>query len=104
MRQTAAGHGLEYSGRARQVTVEDLLSHDLILAMDQENQADLEYLAERAGIEADIRLMRAYDAQNGGDLDVPDPYYGAHTGFELTYAIVSRAVDGLLASLEQVET
>jgi protein-tyrosine phosphatase len=104
MRRTAARHGLEYRGQARQVTVQDLRSHDLILAMDRENLADLEALAQRAEVGANVRLMRPFDAQSAGAKDVPDPYYGESTGFENTFAILSRAVDGLLASLENGET
>jgi low molecular weight protein-tyrosine phosphatase len=100
MRRTAARHGLEYSGTARHVTLEDLSSHDLILAMDEENLDYLHYLADRAEIKAEIRLMRPFDPQSDGAQDVPDPYYGGSSNFENTYAIISRAVDGLLGALE----
>jgi protein-tyrosine-phosphatase len=100
MRQTAARHGLEYSGRSRQVTARDLETFDLIVAMDGSNLNDLRALAERTGAAVEIRRMREFDPEGEFDLDVPDPYYGGQAGFERTFTILSRSVDGLLAELE----
>ncbi len=68
--------------------------------MDNENYDDLRALADLAGIQAEIRRMREFDRQSGEDMDVPDPYYGGQAGFEATFDIVLRAVDGLLDHLE----
>jgi protein-tyrosine phosphatase len=103
MRQTAAAHGLDYTGSARQVMPRDLEEFDLIVAMDNENYDDLRSLADRAGIEAEIRRMREFDPESDGVMDVPDPYYGGQAGFEATFAIVSRSVDNLLEHLESGE-
>jgi protein-tyrosine phosphatase len=100
MRQTAAARGLEYTRRARQVLPRDLEEFDLIVAMDNENYDDLCSLADRAGIDADIRRMREFDPESDGVMDVPDPYYGGQAGFEATFDIVSRSVDNLLEHLE----
>ncbi len=100
MRQTAAAHGLDYSGRARQVTLDDLEAFDLVVAMDNENYDDLRGLAERGGCHVEIRRMREFDPESGGSMDVPDPYYGGQAGFENTFAIVARSVEELLKDLE----
>jgi protein-tyrosine phosphatase len=100
MRQVAAQHGLTYTGRARQVTMRDLESHDLILALDNDNYDDLRVLAARTGVQADIRRLREFDPESDGDMDVPDPYYGGQGGFEATFDIISRSVDNLLGELE----
>jgi protein-tyrosine phosphatase len=97
----ALKHGVELPSRARQVTPGDLDAFDHVLAMDGENLRDLRRLA-RGGSRADIRLLRAHDparaADVGGD-DVPDPYYGGPSGFELVYEMVHRSCTALLAEL-----
>lgn len=103
MRRTAEQHGLEYTGRSRQVSESDLRSFDLVVAMDQRNASSLRSLARDEDQEAKIRLMRDFDPQTDGAADVPDPYYGGMEGFENTYAIVERSVGGLLEALEQGE-
>jgi protein-tyrosine phosphatase len=100
MRQTASRHGLDYTGRSRQVTPRDLETFDLIVALDSENYEDLRALADRMGINPEIRRLREFDREGDGALDVPDPYYGGQVGFEETFNIISRAVDGLMESLE----
>lgn len=102
MRQTAAVHGLNYTGRARQVSERDFHEYDLIVAMDSSNYRSLSELAGSEQARKKIRLMREFDPQADG-MDVPDPYYGGQEGFENTYQIVRRSVDGLLEALEDGE-
>lgn len=103
MRQTAQKHGLEYTGRSRQVSDADLRSFDLIIAMDSSNARDLRARSSSPEQKAKIRLMREFDPEAEGDLDVPDPYYGGMEGFENTYQLVKRSVQGLLQALERDE-
>jgi protein-tyrosine phosphatase len=100
MRQVAAKHGFEYTGRARQFWPEDLDKYDLLIAMDQNNRRFLESLAEDQTQLNKIRMMREFDPQGSEDLDVPDPYYGGLDGFEITFQIVKRSTLGLLEALE----
>jgi len=100
MRQVAADHGFEYSGRARQFIREDLDDHDLIVVMDKNNLRILEGMARSETQSKKIRMMREFDPQGSGDLDVPDPYYGGLEGFEVTFQIVKRSSEGLLEELE----
>lgn len=99
MRQTAANHGYEYDGRARRFNPRDLQESDLVIAMDRENLRIL-----RSSIDAEhehkLHLMREFDPEAEADADVPDPYYGGQRGFETTYQIVHRSIQGLLDSLE----
>jgi protein-tyrosine phosphatase len=44
-------------------------------------------------------MLREYDPQANGDLDVPDPYYGGADGFEQVYQMVEKAGKRLLESL-----
>ncbi|MEQ1856451.1 MAG: low molecular weight protein-tyrosine-phosphatase [Longimicrobiales bacterium] len=96
----ARRHGVELPSRARQVTPDDLESFDHVLAMDRENLGDLLRLAPR-GATANVRLLRAHDPVRGGagDDDVPDPYYGGPSGFDLVYEMVHRSCAALLAEL-----
>jgi protein-tyrosine phosphatase len=103
MRRTAAGHGLEYTGRARQIIREDLDRFDVILGMDRSNRRDLQALAGTPEQRAKIRLLREFDPQADGDLDVPDPWYDGQAEFEITYQIVERSVRGLLEALQRGE-
>lgn len=102
MRKTAASHGLGYNGSARQVSQQDFDDFDLIIAMDSSNYRSLADLAGSDQAKAKIRLMREFDPQADG-MDVPDPYYGGQEGFENTFHIVRRSVDGLLEALQRDE-
>jgi protein-tyrosine phosphatase len=97
----ASERGIELSGAARQVTSADFESFDLILAMDRSNLADLRALAPDDAARERVKLLREYDpdAVTTGDLDVPDPYYGADDGFTEVLDIVTRACEGLLDEL-----
>ncbi len=103
MRRTAAAHGVEVSGRSRQVRREDFYDFDLILAMDPDNKADLLTMAPNPQARAKVRLLREFDPEGDPEAGVPDPYYGGPEGFERTYRIVERSVQGLLQALERGE-
>ena len=74
--------------RARQITLQDFMDFDLILAMDQQNLADIQALQYKAlqhfalqSLPAQIALMSEHDPIYP-QLAVPDPYYGEQEGFE----------------------
>lgn len=89
--------------RARKFTADWFDRFDLVLAMDQDNYADLTRLAATHGGEARVRLLRSYDpaARAVGELDVPDPYYGGADGFAHVLNQLERAADGLVDSLQE---
>ena len=67
MQQAAAARGYDLSGqKARQFNAGDFAAYDLILAMDGQNQADIERLRP-AGVTTKVALFAKQD--------VPDPYY-----------------------------
>jgi len=96
-RATAAARarGIRLEGTARQITREDFERFDLILCADAENVAALREIAPD-GAEERIRLLRSFDPDADGDLDVPDPYYGGDQGFEEVLDQVEAACRGLL--------
>ena len=72
--------------RARQLTLQDFLDFDLMLAMDEDNLRDILALQKRAQQElgqlrAEVALMSEYDSDYPKQA-VPDPYYGEADGFE----------------------
>lgn len=96
----AAAHGIHLEGTARKVTPRDMKHYDLIVAMDGENLRDLEHMADGvAGQAARLSLLRDFDPE-GGDKDVPDPYYGGPGGFEEVYDMVHRSCEALLDDLQ----
>ena len=100
MRQVAAEHGFEYTGKAKQFWREDLEEYDLIIVMDKDNRRIIKSMAHDDIQLKKIRMMREFDPEGSGDLDVPDPYYGGVEGFKVTYQIVKRSCEGLLEYLE----
>ncbi len=121
----AAAHGVRLTGAARQVTRRDFHDFEVIVAMDRSNRRALEGLrggGGRAGAagagRAEIVMMRWYGGRGGvvggaggggggvggerdvgGELDVPDPYYGGVDGFEEVYRILERCCEGLLGEV-----
>ncbi|MBF6478704.1 protein tyrosine phosphatase, partial [Nocardia cyriacigeorgica] len=65
---------------------------DLVIAMDSGHDRELAQL----GIPTERRrLLRSFDPDADG-LDVPDPYYGPDSGFELVRDQIEAAIPGLL--------
>ena len=87
---TAAGYDAARH-RARQWAGND--EHDLVLAMDAQNLADIGGASER------VMAFRTFDPEEPGG-DVPDPYYGGDSGFEEVLAMVERTARSLVAALE----
>jgi protein-tyrosine phosphatase len=102
-RSTAAAkaRGIVMEGAARQVTVADFDTYDLLLAADEDNVGALRALAPDEDSAAKIHLLREYDpaAVAGGDLAIPDPYYGGPDGFENVIDLIETACEGLLETL-----
>ncbi len=97
----AAGYPHDHVARQiRRNWFEDL---DLVLAMDENNYADLRRMMPAAG--PDLRMMRSFDPafsdvpEPHPDLDVPDPYYGGPEDFLDVLGMIERAADGLVDDL-----
>lgn len=89
--------------RARQVTIDDFMQFDLILAMDHENLANLQTLANRAkqrlnveNLRANLALMSQYDTDFPNQA-VPDPYYGTDKDFQ---RVIQQCESSSLAWIE----
>ena len=77
------------SYRARQVTKDDPIDYELIVAMDRRNMMDLATLGCKGAIK-----LGEYGLQK---VDVPDPYYfKSFDGFHEVYEMVEKGVINLL--------
>jgi protein-tyrosine phosphatase len=83
--------------RGRQVERADFDRFDFILAMDEDNLANLKRLRP-AGSRAKVALLMSFAPQTGAR-EVPDPYYGGAEGFEQVLDLTAAAADGFMASL-----
>ena len=97
----ARQRGIELAGAARQLEAGDLRAFDYVIAMDRENLANVQRLAKQIEPTAHIHLLREFDAQANGELDVPDPYYCGQRGFEDVQDMVERACQALLQHVRE---
>ena len=95
-RRKLAEHGIACDGKtARQITREDYLYYDVIIAMDRNNLRNLRRLLGE-DTEHKIHLLMDYTNRPG---DVADPWY---TGdFEATWRDVLEGCQGLLAKMRR---
>lgn len=102
MRAAGTRRGYDFRHRARQLRASDYADFDMILAMDDENYADIR---DRAPAGTDMRKIRRFaefcTGKFAGTPFVPDPYYGGEKGFEHALDIIENGCAALLASLEK---
>ena len=92
--ETAKKNGINISAqRSRKVTENDFHEFDYILAMDNENMADLS--ARRTDGKAALSLFLSH-AKDIPINEMPDPYYGHHSQFDQCYAAAVDASNALL--------
>ena len=101
-RMTAAANrrGIDLPSRARQISLDDFSSFDLVLTMDNDNLAAVESLAQEASPNAvaTVKPMLSY-ASRFKETEVPDPYYGGEAGFEHVLDLLEDACSNLLDEL-----
>jgi protein-tyrosine phosphatase len=85
--------------RARQVTIVDFADFDFVLAMDRNNLRALGALRPR-GSPVQLRLLLDY-APEQPLREVPDPYYGGASTFNLVLDLVAAASRGLIEVLQK---
>jgi len=86
--------------RGRQVERADFDRFDWILAMDEDNLADLKRIRP-AGSRAKVALLMSF-APDAGAGEVPDPYHGGADGFEQVLDLAAAAADGFIASVRSI--
>jgi protein-tyrosine phosphatase len=97
--EAAERRGYSLAGlRARRVNSMDFESFDFIVAMDEDNLANLR---DMAGEEHHHKIHLFLEFSESADLrEVPDPYYGGSSGFERVLDLVEDAAQALLTSVQ----
>ena len=85
--------------RTRAVEISDFHEFDYILAMDNDNLANLDKI-QPPNSKATVALMLSY-AEKTSLQEVPDPYYGGKEGFERVLDMLEDGSRGLLTELRQ---
>lgn len=80
--------------RARQLTRQDFVQHDLILVMDHENMQRAQALCPEP-LRHKLHYLTAF-CQRLQSPVVPDPYYGGDQGFEHVLDLIEDACEGVL--------
>lgn len=89
-------NGFSATGRARQITIDDLNHFELIVTMDESNLADVRRLDPDGATHAKIRQFVSF-CRNHDDRRVPDPYYGGPRGFDYVIELLEDGCHGILA-------
>ena len=100
MRDTLERRGIPVGGAARKISPGDFRDFDLILTMDDFTRQEV--LAAAPDAEARTKVYPFTDfCENHEAEEVPDPYYGGPSGFELVADLIEDGCQGLLAHIEK---
>lgn len=99
MRETLEQRNIPVEGAARQITREDFGDFDLILTMDDFNRQEVLSVAPDASARAKVKPFTEF-CENHEASEVPDPYYGGSSGFELVADLIEDGCQGVLAHIE----
>ena len=99
MRETLEQRNIPVEGAARQITREDFGDFDLILTMDDFNRQEVLSVTPDASARAKVKPFTGF-CENHEASEVPDPYYGGSSGFELVADLIEDGCQGLLAHIE----
>ncbi len=89
----ANSKGVLIDHKGQQFSSEDFHKFNYVVVMDRSNLKDV--LAKGGETGKNVFLMRHFDSIDKNS-DVPDPYYGAQSGFEEMFHILSRSCKGLV--------
>ena len=87
------------SQQARKVKQQDFDEYHYVLAMDNDNYANLSAICS-ADFAEKLQLFLAY-GENISESEVPDPYYGGNRGFEHVLDLIEDASAGLLTHIQK---
>jgi protein-tyrosine phosphatase len=101
MRFHAEKRGYNLTHLSRPVKPADFEQFDLIIAMDNQNVEDLEFMAQTSIHRAKIRKMTDF-CRRFNDYEIPDPYYGGDSGFDHVIDLLEDGCEGLFAELKKI--
>lgn len=85
--------------RARQFSVYDFDTFDLIYAMDESNYQNILTLSRNIEDEAKVKMILNETNMNTNK-SVPDPYYGENDGFEIVFGLLEEACSVIAKKVE----
>ena len=100
MRDTLEQRGISVNGAARKISAGDFRDFDLILTMDDFNRQEVLAVAPDAEARAKVHPFTDFCENHEAD-EVPDPYYGGSSGFELVADLIEDGCQGLLAHIQR---
>lgn len=89
-----------FSSRARKFRKSDFDAFDYILIMDQNNYHSVKALAENSQQVAKVHLITEFSRQYSHYNEIPDPYYGNSSDFELVLDLLEDACKGLFLTIK----
>lgn len=99
--EVASKNGIDITRqRGRAFQIEDFDTFDRIYVMDQSNFKDV---VKRARNDADIAKVQLIlnESHPNKNREVPDPYYGGHSGFDSVYNMLDEACTIIAKKLKQ---
>ncbi|MFB6225396.1 MAG: low molecular weight protein-tyrosine-phosphatase, partial [Candidatus Paceibacteria bacterium] len=88
--------------QARPVRKENMETFDYVLVMDTENYEDVAQLIGQDHPN-NLYLLRFFDSERDEAYpNIPDPYFDEQEGFEYTYRMIERSVEGFLNHVVEV--
>ena len=100
MSKTIRRRGYRVTGHARQFSLQDFENFNLILVMDNENHKNILKLADTEEEQAKLKMFTSFCLQHHHH-EVPDPYYGGDTGFQLVADLIEDGSNGLIKYLKK---
>ena len=100
MSKTIRRRGYRVTGHARQFSLQDFENFNLILVMDNENHKNILKLADTEEERAKLKMFTSFCLQHHHH-EVPDPYYGGDTGFQLVADLIEDGSKGLIEHLKK---
>ncbi len=86
--------------RAKQFEHADFDTHDLVVALDRSHERILASWARDPADTDKLALLRSFDPDASGSLDVPDPYYADDSMFDEVLIMIESASRALFRQLE----
>lgn len=99
MRRHGKRHGYDFNSRARQFSPDDFSYFDYIVGMDKENIRDIMRKARNDRERAKVICLADYLSRHPHHHEIPDPYYGNDSDFELVIDLLEDACEQLLLDL-----
>lgn len=86
------------SQQCRQFVKEDMKRFDKIYAMDKDIYNDIKRISRDFWDTSKTSLLMN-EVYPGENMDVPDPWFGTEKNYHEVYAMINKACDGIIASL-----